>query len=97
MTNQIDKWLTAQKRSIFGGIRKPRRGKSTYAFLLTFPFFFVPILLAGYVVAEVGDSLSKKAVAFLQSVEKRPAGGERTVAVARGSLKKRSLVASKTN
>ncbi len=98
MTNQIDNWLNEQSEKIFGGVQKPRRGKRPYAFLLTLPFFFVPILIAGYFVADVGDALSNKAVAFLQSAEKRPVGVERkvTTVVARPTFKKRALVASKT-
>ena len=97
MTNHFQKWIQAQTQSVFGGIEKPRRGKKRFALLLALPFFFVPVLIAGFVVADVGDALSKRAVAFLQSREKLPPGTGRQVATqAKATGKRRNLVASKT-
>ena len=99
MTNQLDNWIERQTQRLFSGIERPRKGKrSRFSWFLALPFFFVPILIAGYFVAEVGDSLSKKSVAFIRSLETRPAVVERSVATtAKPKSKKRSLVASQSN
>ncbi len=99
MKPSFEHWAENQIKAVFGGIRKPRRGKRPFTALLTLPFLLVPLLLTGFVVADVGETLSHKAITFLRSREVQATAVPRRVVTSPkvAAFKQTSLVASKTN
>lgn len=99
MNRNFEKWIEKQSESLFKGVGvKPgKKAAKHFTIILSLPFFFVPVLIAGYVVADVGEAMSKQAVAFLRSQEVRPEKPIRVVAQHKNKTKNRkSMVVTHT-
>lgn len=97
MKTNLKKWINSQTQLVFGGIGpKPnRRGNKRLVAMLAVPFFFVPVLIAGFAVMKLGDSYSKHAVAFLRAQEVKPEAADKiTVVKHRARIAQKKILAS---
>ena len=94
MNGNLEKWIETQSTSLFKGAgSKPgKKVAKQFSLILALPFFFVPVLIAGYVVADVGEAMQKQTVAFLRSQEIKPAKPARLVAQHKAKARKTMVV-----